>query len=1325
MTRKIFFQKNEPSLKQAGCKEKVVPFMTRLGTVTMLFACILLMTIRSSAQSTGRGNITGTVSDSSGAVITGASVTATNVATNVVLTSKTNTTGYFEIDSLDAGTYKIAVVATGFQQFVQKGVILNASESLTLPLTLKVGSQSEVVTVTEQAPLIDTQSALTGQSLTTRELQSLPVAEDDPMEFVEIAPGVQSPAGIAQNYSIDGAINWNGVSKFGTAGVTNVNEFDVDGAANEGNQRGNAISMNEDMTDEVRVDTTAFDPTIGHTYGITITETTKSGTNALHGSFTQLYNERRWDALNRFQSITYQHYQQLNGCTNGPSTSPECYLDENKYAWPGVHENLTTWGIGGPVIIPKLYDGRNKLFWFFAGTNDSLTDASVSTATLPTLQERSGDFSDMPTATLPAAYAATFNSVCGTGTPYYGQYQIYDPYSVTIVNGHPSRTPVCGNKLPSSRMLNTQMANLINQWMPAPSNTNVNGGNYIYTSPSPAEFLQLTERVDYAVSDSDRLFARFTRHTFTQELPGIAPSGIDTRQGPKWVEIGSLGWNHIFNASTNLDVTLGGSNMETSYNHYPGYAAYPPSSVGLPGYLQQYAGALATFPMLEFGSNAYVQGTSGANNSLFGNLDNAPSFYRTANIRANLMHIQGKHSLRVGGEWRAQNFARGIMGNSSGIFKFDTTYTQQNDGSNADCATSGCNLGLPSASNYALSYAAFLMGVQTSAQATLQSPISISTPYFAAYVGDTWRITPKLTFMPGIRFEDEYGPKEKHNYQISEFDPNQSLAIASPAQAAYVNTYEGATPAEQAALPTSITVQGGPLYAGVNGAPVRQWTSDFRALPRIGVSYELARNTVIHGGYGIFFDTLNALEFPGPTDQTNFTASTIDATGSYWGNFGQNLSTGTPPISNPFPVTNGSNFLASVGAAAGNLSYVGASPTIYPHNFAPARAQRVQIGVQRQFGSSLLVDVSWFGSWSSHMSSFSSGLVNAGGGNNTQNQNLAPVPASFFIGGNQPNIANNKLLATQVTNPFNIANFAALQSSNPAAYNQMSHSGIFTNSTTAISNLVRPYPFMGGLSEVSPIGQSHFQELLVTVTKRMSHGLDFTVAYQKNDQHDRDYFENAFDTTMSWEPTNSSLPYRFTAEALYELPFGRGKMWANSGWASAIFGGFRVNATYELNPGTLLEWGNLFYVGDIKASDIKLKHPTYYTDIASGVAYVQWLNPANVATATVNSDGSCTYSGTGFVTNPSCQPNGYNMRAFPTRVNGVRQQTIDNVMGNIQRVFKIKEGVSLELRFDAANVFNHQMLGTPNESVTSSQFGQITSTQDNARFLDIQGHIRF
>lgn len=1297
----------------------------RLATAFLVLVGIFCLA--ASAQTTGRGNITGVVIDSSGAVLNGAMVTATNAATNVASSTKTNRTGYFEINSLDPGGYSVTVSADGFEKYVQNGIVLNASESLSLRLSLKVGSQSEVVTVTAEAPLLDTQSSLNGQSLTTRQLQSLPASGNNPMQLVEMAPGVLSPAGISQLYSMDGTLSWNGVSKFGTAGVTNVNEFDVDGAPNEGNGRGNLISMNSDMADEVRIDTTDFDPTAGHTYGVTVTETTKSGTNQLHGSATEMYNNRRWAAMPRFQALTYKHQLLVDNCTNGPSTSPTCFMDENKYGWPGVHENLSTYGIGGPVMIPKLYDGRNKFFWFVAGTNDVWTDASQTSATIPTLQERNGDFSDLPTATLPANYAATFNALC-PGSTYYGQYQIFNPYAVSMVNGHPSRTPLCGNVVPNGLRLNPAMAKLINSWLPNPTNANTTGGNYLYTSTQPQTFRQFTTREDYAFTDNDRIFVRFTRHHYTKAQPGIALSGIDTQQGPKWAEIGALGWNHVFNKSTNMDITLAGSNLETSFTTYPGYSAFPPSSVGLPSYVDQYAGAAATLPELVFGSNAYAQGGSGMNSMLFGNLNNAPSFYRTAAVRGNLTHLAGVHTFRVGGEWRAQNYSRGIQGNSSGILTFDSSFTQENDGTNKDCA-SGCNLGLPGASNYGLSYAAFLMGVQSSAQVNKQAPLSISTPYFAGYFGDTWRIKPRLTLMPGIRFEYEFGPAEKHNYQIAEFDPNQSLAIAAPATAAYASVYAGATAAQQAALPSSITVQGGPLYAGVNGAPTRQWNNNYRILPRIGFSYQWKDSTVIRGGYGLFYDTLNALEWSGPTDQTNFTASTSDSTSAFWGNFGQNLVVTAPPITNPFPTSSGTQFLAAVGSAAGNLSYVGANPTIYPQSLVPARAQRVQISVQHQFGGSLLVDVGWLGSWTTHMSNQSSGLVNSGGGANTKNQNLAPAPAKFFAGGNEPNVATNTLLGQQVTNPFALANFAALQSSNPAAYNMMAHSSTFTNSTISLGTLVRPYPFMGGLSQETPIGESHFQEILVTATKRMSHGFDLTISYQKNIQNDRDYYANAFDTQMSWEPSNASYPYRLTGEGIYELPFGRGKMWAKSGWTSAIFGGFRLNGTYELDPGPLVEWGNLFYLGDINKDNIMLKHPVYNQNMTTGVFNVQWLNPGNV-TATVNADGSCTYTGTGFVTNPSCQPNGYNLRAFPARVDGVRQQTINTVQANVQRSFRIREGVSFEARMDVYDLFNHQLLGQPNTSVTNSQFGYVTGSTGangagNARWIDIVGHIRF
>lgn len=1291
----------------------------------------ILGTLSAAAQGTGRGGFTGVVHDPAGASIPGAKITVTNMATNVSVNSVSNSTGFFEVDSLDPGIYQISINADGFEQLLRKGVTLTASSLVNVPITLSIGQSQQTVTVTADAPLLNTETGLNGQVLTTVQLQTLPVSGNNPMQFAEIAPGVQSPGGVSQTYSMVGTLGWNGVSKFGTAGVANVNEFSLDGAANEGNQRGNAVSLNTDQVGELRIDTTAFDPTIGHTMGVTTTHVTKNGTNDLHGSATHMYQNRRWAAMQRFQGLTYKAQLLKDGCFNGPSSCPLGFYDENKYGWPGVHENLTTYGIGGPVFIPKLYDGRNKFFFFVSGTNDIYSDAQPTTATIPTLQQRTGDFSDLPTSSVPANYASTFANAC-PGNSFYGQYQIYDPYSVVFVNGRPSRAPICGNKLPASRMLNPTMAGVINKLLPAPTAAaNVLAGNYAYTSVQPQTFRQFTTREDYAFSERDRIFVRFTRQHYTKAQPGIATDGSDTQQGPKWIEIGALGWNHVFSPSTNMDVTLGGSNYETSFTNYPGYSKYPPSSLGLPSYTDQYAAGGPTMPQLTFGGTTYAQGGSGANNSLFGQLNNFPSFYRTANIRVNLTHVGGQHTLRAGGEWRQQNYSRGVQGNISGIYAFDNSFTQQNDGSNSDCTTGGgtCNLGLPTPSNVGLSYASFLMGVQSSATVNQQAPVSVSTPYYSGYVGDAWRITPKLTLMPGLRFEYEFGPKEKHNYQIALFDPNAQLPISTAASAAYTAMRSNATAPQQAVLPASISVQGGPVYAGVNGAPERQWINSYRFLPRIGFAYLLEKNTVLRGGYGLFFDTLNALEEPGTTDQTNFTATTGDSTSAFYGQYGQNLNPGAPPITDPFPVQNGNRFVPALGTAVGALSYAGANPTVYDYNLVPARAQRVALSVQHQFGGSLVVEVGYIGSWTTHVSSQSGGIGNQGGAPNVGNQNLAAVPSSFFSGAQTPNTVTNSLLSQQVTNPFQLANFSSLQGANPAAYTQLSHQGRFTNSTMSVGDLVRPYSFMGGLSMVRAIGASHFHELQVNVTKRLTNGFSLMVAYQKNYQYDKDYFANSFDTQMSWEPSNNSSPQRLTAEGLYQLPFGRNKTWANSGWKSALFGGFVLSSTWEVQPGNLIQFGNLFYVGDIRASDIKLKKPLYHTDIPGNSFYIQWLNPGNV-TATVAGDGTCSYSGTGFVTNASCQPNGYNLRAFPTRVDGVRQMGSNVVLANIKREFPITERVHFEARFDVYNLFNRQLVGAPSTTVTSPQFGQVTANGSsngagNARWLDIQGHISF
>jgi hypothetical protein len=408
------------------------------------------------------------------------------------------------------------------------------------------------------------------------------------------------------------------------------------------------------------------------------------------------------------------------------------------------------------------------------------------------------------------------------------------------------------------------------------------------------------------------------------------------------------------------------------------------------------------------------------------------------------------------------------------------------------------------------------------------------------------------------------------------------------------------------------------------------------------------------------------------------------------------------------------------------MYYAGAAPTnIYYQGYVPGRQHRGYFGVQHQFGPSTMVEVAWTGALTTNLD---------------LSQPQDPIPAGFYSAGLQPNTAMNTLLGSTITNPFNLANFAGVASSDPAAYGLMSRSGYFTSTTDSVANLVRAYPQMSGSGFTihKSMAESKFEELQVNANRRFSRGLTLMAGFQVNHDLDRDYYNNSFDPSPSWEGSNNAMPVRFTSEWVYELPFGRGRALANSGLASAILGGFQLGGIYEAQPGSLITFGNLFYNGPINASNIKFPHPAFvngqrFVNGAStgGSNYVQWLNPGNVATtsATVNGITTCSYTGTGFVTNTTCQPNSYNVRTFPRRIPGVRQMGQNEADMNMERTFSIiKERLTLATRFEVINVFNHQGLSGPNTTPTSAQFGWVTGSgypNQNGRWLNISGRMRW
>ena len=371
------------------------------------------------AQET-RGTISGTVSDPQG-VIPGAVVRITNVETSVSQQVVTNNSGYFEARLLNAGRYEVVVEMTGFKTLRRTGITLASGQQLTLPLELEIGALAETITVTGEAPLLEVNTVSTGINLTSRQIEDLPVQSNMPVLFTRFAPGLMASATVV--YAGQGYVGGPSSSAIPLGGVGG-NEWTIDGATNNGVNRQMATSPNSDMIQEMRVESTNFSANVGHGTGVGISMMTRAGTNTHRGTANWQYWSNKINQANTFQKAVFDADPKAKAAF------------EAGYS----HNFATTYG--GPVQIPKVVDGRNKLFMFlnYAYGNDNYYGKAASTRTIPaSVKQLNGDFSDL------------LNLPNGT------QYQIYDPLTTRpdpARPGHVIRDPFPGNIIPANRITN-------------------------------------------------------------------------------------------------------------------------------------------------------------------------------------------------------------------------------------------------------------------------------------------------------------------------------------------------------------------------------------------------------------------------------------------------------------------------------------------------------------------------------------------------------------------------------------------------------------------------------------------------------------------------------------------------------------------------------------------------------------------------------------------------------------------------------------------------------------------------------------------------------
>ena len=1054
----------------------------------------------------------------------------------------------------------------------------------------------------------------------------------------------------------------------GRSNTDSSNDYQLDGMPNIGASRRMAYLPHTDAIQEFKIETSNLDASVGFSSGISLSMMTKAGGNDLHGAVTWQHMQQRWNAAQYFLGQTYnQNVAAARGA--GDTAKLNALLDRG--IQPPGHTNDYSGSLGGPVEIPKLIHGRNRLFFFFnfSGTNQRMIEMTSSTnVTVPTLKNRQGDFSDL----------------LAIGS----QYQLYDPATVQpnpSRPGHWVRDPFPGNIIPKSRWANP-MTDFYNRVFPVPNNTPANVtqepiNNYVATAmPWDFDYYSASNRIDYHLSDKHRFFGRWNWSEFTQDrsdwtyetMRGLQSGGLVRNNVG-----GVLDWVYTPTAASYFDFGVS-ANRYTTGNKNAVSKQFKPSDVGLPTYLDSKAAGMEHLPVVSMSG----YNTVGLNYSTL-------AYTNVYAAKAAYNRVMSNHTLRAGVDVRQYFTNGGGGGNTAGAFSFDNLYTRKND----DTFTPTGSLGF--------SYADFLLGIPTSMQVVTNDTYAVHSPAYAWYGQDNWRVTSKLTLILGLRAEWEGGLTERYNRALAAFDRTLQLPITQAAQAAYA-----ANPVPELAA-GSFRVVGGTRYAGQGSAPRNLWDSQLMWLPRVGAAYQINSRTVIRGGYGIFYDSLNATYLT--PDQTGFSRTTSTNISNNYGStwLVGNPNAGISPLTDPFPVrADGTRFDLPVRDALGSMALVGSTYSYTNPNIQRARNQRWRISVQRELNPKTMVEAAFAYSYGDHI---------------YVDRPMNPLPRQYWATGETRNTAVDSNLNQNVTNPFNIANFVSLKTSDPVVYQHMSTLGFFTSSTIVKNQILRPYPQMAGLTSANDsVGKVWAPSLELSLRRAVSRGVSLNINYTHMNPETADIYLNEYDTEPTRRPSAYGAPNRLNVSTLLQAPFGKGRRYFQQGVLGRIVGGWQLGITYEYQTGLPIDFPNLFYYGAPQR-------------ITNGPHTIQqWFNTAGcVATASAAGPGDtvvpagqlCT---SGFDKRSAAQPGTYQARSFPTRVDGVYGQPMNEWNASLQREFVFREGVRLNLRADAQNLMNRTIFLNPVTTPTSTQFGQITSTTEVPnRYIQVQARLLF
>jgi hypothetical protein len=1014
--------------------------------------CLAALACVSAFGQANQGSITGTVRDSSGAVVASAPIEIRNVETGAIFSAGASETGNFTV-RVPAGTYELTVSVVGFRRFVQTNIPVIEGVATRRDVTLEVGQVSDTITVTDVAPLLKTEGGDVSYRVTTQLANQLPVLPlggaaglgniRSPLAMTQILPGVQyNPPGF--NGVIFQTLVVNGLP-------ANSQTWTIDGQdATNTLWRGVGTDRSQagvDALEAVTMQTSNFAAEFGKAGGAALNWTTKSGGNQFHGSVYNYY-------VNEFLHAGTPNTDWIDQSTAANNRQYDYKAGE--HIRNRQRRNDYGFTIGGPVWIPKVYDGHDKTFFFFnfEQFRENLLIAT-GLATVPTALMRTGNFSQNGCNDFDPV-----NAVCRPGgrTPITigGQPAvdplgnplvfrgIYDPNSYQIVNGLPVRLLYPGQQIPATSI--DRVAKNIQDLFPQPTNGNL-FDNYNIPSYVNHRYTTIPSiKINHNLSSTMRIDGYWGQTM--QDNPGN--NGFRPEQFPWTAAQRNPFRNHT--VRINFDWTLKPTillHVGVGYFHQkePNQAnPFNQSKIGLPG-----PGAINAYPAADVFPTMAGLGcgfgpcTAGGFSPGIGASFDAIAWEQKPTANLNLTWVKGNHTYKFGGDLTLQGYPTHNKWRANGNFAFGTTQ------SGNPWEDSGLNLNIPAPTGHA--YASFLLGQPDSLSLAQQTFTRLGGHAFAFFAQDNWKVTPKLTLEYGLRYDFQTYLREQYGRHAS-----AAFNILNPT-------------------------------TGLNGALAYEGSCHCRLSsnypfafgPRFNLAYQITSKTVLRAGFGVNY---NVVQTPAGNNFSVGDFYSINRPGY-----------GLTPLTN--------------GLQGGNVFYKGnpfgnteviwpdfnpgripprnaglippSSPfSMYHPDSRPGRIMQWSVGIQREVMRDLVVEASYVGNRGNwfYAPLLDTMAINSLGGGQLERYGL------------DIRNANDRALLGQ--------NIATRGVPNPAAAAR----GIFAPyagfpDTQQVGQAIRPVPHWNLVNAyLGPNrGNTWYDSLQVQATKRYSHNLDMNVNF--------------------------------------------------------------------------------------------------------------------------------------------------------------------------------------------------------------------------------------